>query len=326
MGVPMTLRWALIPAVVALLGACDADGPAPPALASSSEPEVLFVVRNEVWSIRLDGTDRRSLGKVGDDRHRTGYPRFLPDGRVAVLADDTGGIFPYVGARAGGGFRRLPDMNVTFNDSLCGVHASGRSFVVFTATPFTPFFPTSARLYRINPDDPRLEAVGFQQQGPDGEAGAITEPAPYDDGRVLAVRTVRPDDMTPGVSSVELERVDMPFDHDVTRTSEKLVTLADGLLAHSPARLADGRVVFIQVNPNETGDRGLGEMMLIDAANNVRSTGIIGVVALEVVADRIVYETGGADGVADLVMTDLVHPPVNLTNTTFISEHLAWSD
>jgi hypothetical protein len=39
----------------------------------------------------------------------------------------------------------------------------------------------------------------------------------------------------------------------------------------------------------------------------------------------VVYEVGGADGVSDLVRTDLVGPPVNITNTPYVSEHLGWS-
>ena len=287
---------------------------------------MLFLVRNEVMSIRLDGTVRRSLGKVGDDRHRTGYPRFLPDGRVVLLADETGGIFPFVGAPVGGDFKRLPNMNVTLNDALCGVSLGGQSRLIFTTSPFTPFWPMATRVYRMDVDNPQLEAVGFQTSGPTAEAGAITEPAPYDDGRVVAVRTIRPDGLTAGVSSVEILRIDRAFDHDPARTSEKLTTLPDGFLAHSPARLPDGRVVFIKVNPEDVSDTAIGEMLVIGLDNQVSATGLVGVIALEVVGDQIVYEIGGADGVSDLVMTDLTDPPVNVTNTPFVSEHIGWSD
>jgi hypothetical protein len=67
-------------------------------------------------------------------------------------------------------------------------------------------------------------------------------------------------------------------------------------------------------------------MMVIEPDGTLRSTGLSGVLALEVVGDQIVYESGGADGVSDLVLTDLEHPPVNLTNSRYVSEHLAWSD
>ncbi len=321
----MTPRSTLMLGMAVVAGCGNYDA-APPSFSEASQPEVLFLVRTEVMSIRLDGTVRRSLGNVGDDRHRTGFPRFLPDGRVAVLADDTGGIFPFVGSPLGGDFKRLPNMNVTLNDALCGVTVGGQSRLVFTTSPFTPFWPMATRLYRMDVDNPQLEAVGFQSSGPNDQAGAITEPAPYDDGRVVAVRTLRPDGLTPGVSSVELLRVDRAFDHDQAQTSEKLATLADGLLAHAPARLPDGRVVFIRVNPDGVSDTDVGEMLVIGLDNQVSSTGLVGVLALEVVGDQIVYETGGADGVSDLVMSDLTHAPVNITNTPFVSEHIGWSD
>lgn len=316
--------WAL---AVLLAGCGDRDA-APPAVGESSSPEVLFVVRSEVFSIRLDGTARRSLGKVGDDRHRTGYPRFLPDGRVSVLADDTGAIFPFVApakAQSPADWTKLGLMNVTLNDALTGVTVNGESRLVFTTSPFADAFPLQTRVYRMDVDQPQLEAVGFQGAGPTDRAGSIAEPAPYDDGRVLAVRSLRTNGSSPGTSSIEILRVDRPYDHDPAHGAEKLVTLADGYLARSPARLPDGRVVYIRVDPANSSETAVGEMFVIDLDNQVRSTGLTGVLALEVVGDKVVYEVGGASAVTDLVFTDLVHPPVNLTNTPFIAEHLAWS-
>ncbi|HEY7957023.1 MAG TPA: hypothetical protein VII38_17075 [Polyangia bacterium] len=309
--------------VVGLVGCGQLDR-APDSLASPSSPEVLFLVHNEVWSIRLDGTDRHLVAAVGDDSRRTAWPRFLPDGRMAVLADETGGIFPYVGA-PGGAFQRLSAMNVTLNDSLCGVTIAGQSRLIFTNTPFTPFLPMSAIVYRVDVDDPAPEAVGFQAAGPDGQPGALSDPAPYDDGRVVLVRTVRPDGLTPGTSSIELLRVDRPYEHDPSVTSEKIATVPDGYLATSPARLPDGRIVFLRVDPTMSSDTAIGEMFVIGLDNHVQSTGATGVLALEVVGDQVVYEVGGADGVSDLVRTDLVGPPVNITNTPYVSEHLGWS-
>jgi hypothetical protein len=321
----MAARSGPLLAVLALVGCSNTDA-APPALNESSEPEVLFLVHNQVWAIRLDGTGRRSLGPVGDDRRRTAFPRFLPDGRVAVLGDDTGAIFPYVGAAAGGPFRRLGAMNVTINDSLCGVSSGGESRLVFTTSPFTPYLPMSTRLYRVDVDNPEPEAIGFQNAGPLSDPGSISEPAPYDDGRVVVVRTIRPDGLTPGVSTIELDRVDRPYDHDPAHTTEKLATLPDGYLAHAPARLPDGRIAFLRVDPGNVSDSAIGEMFVVGLDGSVRSTGLTGVLAMVAVGNMLVYETGGADGVSDLLQTDLTAPPTNLTNTPFISEHLAWSD
>src|SRR5438309_1911473 len=148
MGVPMFARGALVAVpfvAVSLLttwGGCGPDDPAPPAYGTSRLPEVVYLVHNEVAAIRIDGTGRRSLGSVGDDRHRTGYPRLLPDQRIALLADETGGIFPYISAPSTGGFRRLSAMNVTLSDSLCGASVNGASRLVFTATPFFPTHTT----------------------------------------------------------------------------------------------------------------------------------------------------------------------------------------
>src|SRR6185295_18476595 len=99
MGVPMSRRRAFgqVAAVVLVVASgCGPTDRAPPAFGTSSLPEVVFLVHNELQAIRIDGTNRRSLGLVGDDKYRTGWPRPLPDGRIAVLGDETGGIFPYV--------------------------------------------------------------------------------------------------------------------------------------------------------------------------------------------------------------------------------------
>jgi hypothetical protein len=323
----MTRR--VLPALAVLLAACGDRGTAPPATETVTAPEVLFLVRNEVFSIRLDGTNRHSWGKVGDDRHRTGYPRFLPDGRAAVLADDTGAIFPYV-AKGGQPWDRIALTNVTLNDALCGASVGGEPRLVFTTSPFSDAFPLSTLLYRLDVDHPQLEPVGYQGGAHGSAAGSLSEPAPYDDGRVLAVRSVRPDFDTPGRSSIEILRIDRPDGRtggiDPTLTSERLATLDDGYLAHAPARLPDGRVVFIRVDPNNVSDTAIGEMLVIGLDNVTRSTGITGVLGLVVIGDRIVYEEGGMDSVSDLIVTDLSHPAVNLTQTPYVSEHLGWSE
>jgi hypothetical protein len=320
------IRGAAVAWVALAIGCGGQIDHAPPS--NPGSPEVLFLVRNEVFSIRLDGRGRRSLGSVGDDRHRTGYPRFLPDGRVAVLGDDTGGIFPYFGGGEGSAFQRIGLTNVSINDALCGATAGGSPLLVLTASPYSDALPIATRLYRFDVDHPQLEAVGFQ--GPaeygDGEPGSISEPAQYDDGQVLTVRSRRPDADAAGTASIEILRIDRPGDHDVARTTTTLVTLEPGYLARSPARLPDGRVLFIRTDPSDISDTGIGELFVLGLDGQVRSTGITGVLALETIGDQVIYEIADAYGVSDLVRTDLVHPPVNLTQTQFVSEHLAWSD
>jgi hypothetical protein len=290
---------------------CGAQDSAPPSLDESNSPELLFLVRNEVWTIRLDGTRRESRGIVGDDRHRTGWPRLLPDGRIAVLGDDTGGIFPYVAPHEGGSgnFMRLTEMNVTLHDSLCGVTLGGATRVVLTTTPF---LPTHGTLSRVNPDHPKLEPVDHESDG------VILHPAPYSDGRVLAVRVV--------ADRTTVEIIDVAGPAFELAQSEVLATLRPPHLAAQPARLPDGRVVFIRYNPNGVGQADVGEMMMINRDGSVVSTGITGVLALEAVGGGIVYEGGGATGVSDLVYTDFDKPAVNVTNTPYVSEHIAWSD
>jgi hypothetical protein len=288
---------------------CGAEDPAPPARADSTAPEVLFLVRNQVLAIHLDGTDRRTLGTVGDDRHRTGYPRFLPDGRVAVLGDETGGIFPFVGPRAGGTFTRITLMNVTVHDSLCGLTVGGASRLLFTETPFVA---GKTRLQRLDVDHPALEQVGLEPHG------TLATPSPAGDGHVLVARTT-----DAGTSTVEL--VDVSGQAYTNGASARLAEVVAPFIATYPAQLPDGRVVFIRSNPNDPSDSGTGELFVIDDAGT-RSTGITGVIALEVIGDRVVYEEGGANGVSDLIATDLAGAPVNVTNTPYVSEHLAWSD
>jgi hypothetical protein len=273
----------------------------------------LFLVRNEVFQIRLDGTDRKSLGKVGDNRFRTGFPRFLPDGRVAVLADESGAIFPYVGDGKGS-WTRLPMTNVTFYDALCGVSVHGAARLVFTNTPWTAQLPLEAQMYVVDPDHPELDIVQAEW------SGGLSYPAPFDDSHVLVVRASRPTAMHTGVATVEVVRVD-----GYHETPRVLAQLDEGLVARSPARLPDGRVVFIKADPEHVSDAAIGEMMMIETDGNVHSTGITGVLGLVIVADKVLYEVGGESGVSDVVMTDFTGSPVNITHTPYVNEHLDWS-
>jgi hypothetical protein len=302
-------------ALVGLAGAgCGQTDAAPPSFGASRLPEVVYLVHNEVQAIRLDGTGRRLLGAVGDDKHRTGWPRLMPDGRVAVLGDETGGIFPYVESPPPSSgrtlFRRLSAMNVTLNDALCGVTINGQSRLVFTATPF---LPTRTTLERVDVDDPRPVAVHYES------AGVLQHPAPYDDGHVLVVR-VKDD----GTSTVEL--LDVSVDVAQPGATRVLASVRAPYVATQPARLPDGRVVFIRVDPRDVSDTAIGEMYVIELDGQIHTTGLTGVLGLEVIGDQIVYESGGANEVSDLIVTDLAHPPVNLTNTPYTSEHITWSD
>ncbi len=295
---------------------CSGSMSAPPALETLDAPEALFLVRNEVFSIRFDGTARRSLGKVGDDRHRTAYPRFLPDGRVALLANDTGAIFPYVGTLAGNDFVQLPKMNVSVNDSLCGVTMNGETRLVFSASPTRQLLPTFNRLYRTDPSEPKLTIVARTSNG------ALTDPSPYDDGRVLAVRSAnRLTEEQVGDVTIEVINIAMP-----SEPATVLATVMRGYYAVSPARLDDGRVVFIRRMLDGYSDRDLGEIFVIELDGTVHTTTITGAIGLVTRGRFVVYETGGSDGVTDLVVTDLLNPPRNVTSSPYVAEHLTWSD
>ena len=295
---------------------CSGSMVAPPALETLDAPQALFLVRNEVFSIRFDGTARRSLGKVGDDRHRTAYPRFLPDGRIALLANDTGAIFPYVGTLAGNDFVQIPMMNVSVNDSLCGVTMQGESRLVFSASPARQLLPTFNRLYRTDPDVAKLTTVARTSNG------ALTDPSAYDDGRVVVVRSAnRMSEEEVGDVTIEVVNIASPKEPPVV-----LATVMRGYYAVSPARLSDGRVVFIRRMLDGYSDRDLGEIFVIELDGTVHTTTITGVIGLVTSGEFVVYETGGADGVTDLVVTDLLHPPRNVTNSPYVAEHLTWSD
>jgi hypothetical protein len=201
--------------------------------------------------------------------------------------------------------RALGGSNVTLWDSLAAATVDGAATLVYTVTPFVG---GHAQLMRADPaaGDPRAVA--------DEPAGLVSEPAPWDDGAVLVVRTAR--------GQVTLEIVDVAGG----ASRELLATIDPPYLAHAPARLPDGRVVFVRTDPRDSTDTAIGELFVLDRGGVARTTGITGVRALVVVDGAIVYEVGGADGVTDLVRTNLVDPPVNLTRTPTIAEHLGWSD
>jgi hypothetical protein len=254
--------------------------------------DLLYLIHNQLWR------GATMLATVGDDAHRTGFPRALGDGRVALFADDTGAIYPYVGD--GRSFRTVGDSNVTFHDALCAVATS----LVFTVTPFDG---SSARLMRADAAG-AVTAVTVENQG------RVVEPSAWDEGAVLTVRNSH------GAVTVEI------LDVAGGQTRELLATIDPPYGAHAPARLPDGRVLFVRTDPRDSTDTAVGELFVLERGGAARSTGITGVRALVVVGSDVVYEVGGADGITDLVRTDLVGAPVNLTRTPYVSEHLGWSD
>lgn len=258
--------------------------------------DLLYLIHNQLWS----GTT--GLATVGDDAHRTGFPRRLGDGRIALMADDTGAIYPYLGD--GRDFATVGSINLTLHDGLCAARVDGAAALVYTVTPFDG---SRALLVRVGADGAPA-AVAVEPRG------RVTEPSPWDDGAVLAVRTTR--------DAVTVEILDVTG----ARTHEVLATVEPPYQAHGPARLPDGRVVFVRTDPRDSTDTAVGELFVLERGGAARTTGITGVRALVVVGSDVIYEVGGADGITDLVRTDLRSPPVNLTNTPHVSEHLGWSD
>jgi hypothetical protein len=291
---------ALVFALV-VAGGC---GPTPPA-PDGGEPaqEVLYLVHNQVWRIGSDGSGAARLATVGDDAHRTAFPRRLAGGQIALLADDTGAIYPYL--LSDGGSQRVGPTNVTIHDAICAATVGGAAALVYTVTPFVG---GRGALMRSDAAGSDVQSVAVEK------AGELIEPSPWDDSSVLAVRSAH--------GQVTIEILDVAGN----RTREVLATIDAPYSAHAPARLPDGRVVFVRTDPRDSTDTAIGELFVLERGGAARTTGITGVLALVVVGDEVVYEIGGADGVTDLVRTNLVDPPVNLTRTPTIAEHLGWSD
>lgn len=297
---------------LALLAALAAGcGSAPSTTPAGGAADVLYLVHNQLWRIGLDGRGATLLATVGDDAHRTGFPRRLPDGRAVLLADDTGAIYPYVGPApspgAHGAFTTLGATNVTLHDALCGAAVAGAPVLVYTVTPFGG---GHTLLMRADPGAGSSAATAVAVE----PGGVVSEPAAWEDGAVLAVRAT--------ARAVTIEILDVVGG----RTREVVATIDPPYQAHAPARLRDGRVLFVRSDPRDSTDTAVGELFVVDRGGVARTTGITGVRALTVVDDQLVYEVGGANGVSDLVRSNLIDPPVNLTATSDVSEHLGWSD
>lgn len=288
-------------ALVMVVVGCGST-PRPPDGGQAAQ-EVLYLVHNEIWRIGTDGSGAARLATVGDDGYRTAFPRRLADGQLALLADDTGAIYPYL--VSDGASHTVGATNVTLHDSICAATVGGAAALVYTVTPFDG---GRAALMRADGGGGNVQGVALEL------GGELSEPSPWDDGSVLVVRSAN--------GQVTIEILDVAGGG----TREVLATVDAPYGAHAPARLSDGRVVFVRTDPRDSTDTAIGELFVLDRSGATRTTGITGVLALVVVGDDIIYEEGGADGVTDLVRTNLVDPPVNLTRTPTVAEHLGWSD
>jgi len=176
----------------------------------------------------------------------------------------------------------------------------------------TPWSATQATIHRVNIDENTVGRVAKQK------AGQLLHPSPYDDGRILAIRT------TETTSRVEV--IDATEETGAGADPLLLAEIKRPWMATQPVRVPDGRVAFLRLDANDPSPLPAGDVYLIEADGRVHPAGYMTVIALMVVGDKLVMESGGMDGVSDLVATDLKSPPYNITRTPYISEHLTWSD
>ena len=121
----------------------------------------------------------------------------------------------------------------------------------------------------------------------------------------------------------EIVRVDASDrDPDALRHAAVVARVRWPQVAYSPSRLTDGRVVYVRFHMRDPFARGT--LVIVDPDGTSHDTAITGITDAVVVGDRVVYEAPGADDISDLIVTDLVHTPVNLTLTPDASEHLGW--
>jgi hypothetical protein len=272
---------------------------------------VLFLVKNEVFGMRLDGTERRSFGVVGDDRLRAGYPRMLPDGRLSVVADQIGQMFPYTSA-GHRDYDRVGIRAVSLGDGACGTTVGGEAKLIYFATAIWEDGTVTSTAMRASTDGLTVEGFGVLTDA------ALFGPSPDGAGHILAVRS-------PLQGDDQIWRIDAGGDQDALDHPEVIATLPFPQVASSPSRLGDGRVVFVQHDLRDP-DR-VGELWVVEDDGSIHGTGIRGVDDAVVATDgRVVLQAGGGDRMGDLLVTDLVAPPYNLTNTPFVAEHLGWAD
>jgi hypothetical protein len=307
----MTLRShaVLVVLAAALLGCADRG--VAPAGPPDETPQVLFLVKNEVFGIRLDGTMRRSFGVVGDDRLRAGYPRMLPDGRLSVVADQVGEMFPYTSS-GDRGYDRVGIRGVSLGDGACGVLVGGEAKLIYFATTIYDDGTLTSTAMRATTDGLTVEGFGLL------EGAGLFGPSPDGDDHVLAVHS-------PLAGDDQIWRLDVSGDQQAIDHPEVLATIPFPQVAASPSRLPDGRVIFVSKDMRDPDQ--IGELWLVERDGSMHGSGIRGVDDAVVATDgRVVLQAGGGDQMGDLLVTDLVAPPYNLTNTPFIAEHLGWAD
>ena len=306
----MTLRSHAVLAVLAAgLEGCADPGIAPSGPADE-QPQVLFLVKNEVFGMRLDGTMRRSFGVVGDDRLRAGYPRLLPDGRLSVVADQVGEMYPYTSA-GDRGYDRIGVRGVALGDGACGVRIGDQAKLIYFATTVYDDGTISSAAMRADTDGLTVEGFGWM------EGAGLFGPSPDGDSHVLAVRS-------PLDGDDQIWRIDASGDQEALDRPEVVATIPFPQVAASPSRLPDGRVIFVSKDLRDP-DR-VGELWLVERDGTVHATGIRGVDDAVVATDgRVVLQAGGGDQMGDLLVTDLVQAPYNLTNTPWVAEHLGWA-
>ncbi len=291
------------------LAGCGDPGLAPGATADGESPDLLFVVGNEVFGIRADGTMRRSFGTVGDDLQRAGYPRMLPDGRLSVIGDQEGRSFPYTtaGDRT---FARIGSDGVALGDGACGAMVQGTPQLIFFATTLYLDGSIDCTAERATTDGRKLSAFGVVSQA------GLFGPSPDGDDHVLAIHS-------PLSGDDEIWRIDVSGDQEALDHPEVVARLPFPKVGLSPSRMRDGRVVYVQFDLRDPDH--IGELWVVEADGTMHGTGILGVDDAIAIGERVVIEASGGDRIADLLVTDLVHNAYNITNTPAYAEHLGWS-
>jgi len=276
--------------------------------ATDQSPQIVYLVQNQLFGIRADGTNRRSFGAVGDDRERAGYPRLLPDGRISVLGDRVGRVFPYttVGDRT---FDRVGDDGVSLGDGACGVTLHGEARLVYFATDLYEGGAMTSTGFLVATDGGAPVPFGSL------DGAGLFGPSPDGDGHLLVLHS-------PLAGDDEIWRVDLARGQDGLDDPEIVARIPFPRVALSPSRLTDGRIAYVQFDLRSPDH--IGEIWLVEHGTT-RPTGILGVDDAIAVGDRVVYEASGGDHISDLLVTDLAHPAYNITNTPSLAEHLGWS-
>lgn len=293
---------ALLALSAVALGGCTVEAGSVDGVRGES---LVYLVHNEVFRIGIDGNNKESLGKVGFNRYRTGWPRLLTDGRVAVLGDEWGAIYPYV-LTPESTWERRGRTNVMVTDSIGAATIAGEPRLMLTVSPFSA---TSGVIQTIDVDQNHATPVAAQKEG------QLLNPSRYGDGQVLAVRT------TVTRSTVEIFDIASPG-----VTSRVVATVERPWLATQPVRLPDDRIAFLRITAEDEDPLPKGIVFIVERDGSVVASQYTNVIALTVVGRYLVMEAGGGNDISDLVATDLQSPAFNITRTPYDSEHLTWSD